>query len=144
MTINEDEVLTSDSPTSEQAKHKDARRGTGSASQQFVKGREIGEPGRIITIPSPELRQGLRLAVLSATDPAERAHIIQLLVCEMTDQVLLTGGIGGEVLSVLHLINAAADHLDWVNQSRRPSRQRKSIHGAEKHGHGEANVERSF
>lgn len=42
---------------------------------------------RLITIPSPELRHGVRLAVMSATDPCQRAAIIEQLVQEMTDQV---------------------------------------------------------
>ena len=74
--------------------------------------KEIHTSSRIITIPSPELRQGVRLAVLSATSPVERAHIIQLLLREMTDQLTLSGGNGGEALSVLQLTNAAAEHLD--------------------------------
>jgi hypothetical protein len=74
--------------------------------------KEIYASSRIITIPSPELRQGVRLAVLSATSPVERAHIIQLLLREMTDQLTLSGGAGGEAQSVLQLTNAAAEHLD--------------------------------
>jgi hypothetical protein len=136
MTINEEEIIIGQA--SDQAQHSGAlerRRETGSVSQPLGRGRTADVPGRIITIPSPELRQGVRLTVLSATNPAERARIIQLLVREMTDQVVLTGGLGGEVLSVLQLINAAADHLDRMHESRRPSLQRKPIHGTEEHRH---------
>jgi hypothetical protein len=70
----------------------------------------IHTPEWRIAIPSPELRQGVRLAVMSATDPLQRAEIIELLVREMTAEVLLSGG-ENESLSATEISNSAAGHV---------------------------------
>ncbi len=69
-------------------------------------------PRRFLTVPSPELRQGVRLALMNATSPAERAHIIQLLLHDMTDAVTFSNTSPGEAVSITDISTAAARHVD--------------------------------
>lgn len=65
-------------------------------------------PSRLVTVPSQELRQGVRLAVLSATNADERAQIIQLLLREMTDAMTLSAATQGEASSLTTSITQPA------------------------------------
>ncbi len=66
----------------------------------------IRTPGRLIIIPSLELRQGVGLAVMSASDPAERAQIVHLLLREISDAMSTTAG--GEAVCVAEIDDEAA------------------------------------
>lgn len=74
----------------------------------------IRTPGRLVTIPSMELRHGVRLAVMSASNPAERAQIVHLLLREITDAMTLSTTAGGEAVSVADINDAAARHVKRV------------------------------
>lgn len=75
----------------------------------------IRTPGRLVTIPSLELRQGVRLAVMSASSPAERAQILHLLLREMVDAMTLSTKAGGAAVNVADINDAAARHVERMD-----------------------------
>lgn len=73
---------------------------------------------RTVEVPSAELRQGLRLAVLHPSTAAQRAETVQDLVAEMVDATTHEAGpiTVAELASCAAVSKAVAAHVDRMRQ----------------------------
>ena len=74
--------------------------------------------GRAVALPSAELRQGLRLAVLHPSSAAQRAETVQDLVEEMVEATTHQAGsvTAAELVSCAAVSSAVAAHVDRMRR----------------------------